>query len=64
MIVQNAEGDIVTIEMSTIEARVLHDALTAAKIAIGPDLLVGHVGQEAGDDVEQMRDVLAGAALV
>ncbi len=58
-IVEEAEGNIVIVQMSTAEARVLHDALTAAKIAIGPDLLIGRVGQEAGVDVEQMRGVLA-----
>lgn len=48
--------------MSKAEAQVLHDALTIAKLQVGPELLLGERGQKAGLDIEHMRGILKGIA--
>ena len=48
--------------MSKAEARVLHDALTIAKLQVGSALLLGDIGLRAGIDIEHMRGILKGIA--
>ncbi len=62
MIVEYVKDDRANLTMSKIEARVLHDALTIAKIHIGPVLLLGDHGKRAGVDIESMRRILAAIA--
>ncbi len=62
MICNKVEGGLANVTMGTEEARMLHDALTVAKIAVGEDLLVGENGRAWGIKLEHTRGVLAGIA--
>ena len=57
--VDNLQAD-VTIPKA--EAQVLYDALTIAKLQVGPDLLLGNLGRKAGIDIEHMRGILKSIA--
>lgn len=61
MIVESIDtAGIANVKMTKLEARVLRDALTIAKLHVGPALLLGDYGQNAGIDIEHMRGILAG----
>ncbi len=62
MIVNYVKGLIANVSISTEEARMLHDALTIAKLSIGEDLLVGQGGRNMGMTVDHSRGILAGIA--
>lgn len=62
MICNYVKGMIANVSMSTEEARMLHDALTIAKLHVGEDVLVGKGGKAMGMIVDHSRGVLAGIA--
>ena len=62
MICNYVNGLIANVSMSTEEARMLHDALTIAKLSVGEDLLLGRGGKAMGMNVDHARGILAGIA--
>lgn len=62
MICNKVKDGLANVTMGTVEARVLHDALTIAKLSIGADLLIGDAGRAWGINVEHLRGVLIGIA--
>ena len=62
MMVDKVEGGLAKVVMSQVEAQVLANALTAAKIAIGDDFVLGEEGRQYGINIEHLCGVLTGIA--
>lgn len=61
MIVESIDAaGIATVKMTKAEARVLRDGLIIANLQVGPAILLGDGGKEAGLDIEHMRGILSG----
>ncbi len=59
MIIDKVENGLVTLILSQVEAEVLHNALTAAKIAVGDNFVLGNSGRQHGINIEHLRNVLS-----
>lgn len=62
MICNYVKGGLANVTIHKEEARMLHDALTIAKLSVGEDLLLGKGGKAMGMNVDHARGILAGIA--
>lgn len=63
MIVDKVAGGVASVTMTKVEAKILHSALTVAKLQLGPNLLVGECHTETADnEIEHLRTVLSDIA--